>query len=218
MKTSPWFLAAALLMVPASADAQEKDVTFGIGVGLNPVAIVADDITDLFLPVGLGNIYFPLVIGNFKLEPEFGIARFSSSFSGAGFSRKETATALRAGIGFSYVGTTAENRARRDRQEDWFRFYVGPRVGIVRLSSSSEFSGPGFPLDERSESQTNLVLELATGGEYLFSSHFSLGGEVRVSYISIGDVKETPGPPAGGGELSESILTTSALVLLRWYF
>ena len=64
MKTSPWFLAAALLMVAASAGAQEKDVTFGIGVGLNPVAIVADDVTDLFLPIGLGNIYFPLVIGH----------------------------------------------------------------------------------------------------------------------------------------------------------
>ena len=65
--------------------------------------------------------------------------------------------------------------------------------------------------------QTRRVLELATGGEYLFSSHFSLGGEVGLNYITGDEPEETP-PPPNPVEQDESILTTNALILLRWYF
>lgn len=37
----------------------------------------------MLLPVGLGNLYFPLIIGShFKLEPEFGLLRVSEKTRG----------------------------------------------------------------------------------------------------------------------------------------
>ena len=204
MKSRLWLAGIAMLTIAATADAQERGVTFGIGTSLNPTAIFAGDGDLVLLPVGLGNIYFPLIIGSsFKLEPEFGLLRVSEKTTDGTTSSESSATLTRLGIGAFWVAPIRES----------FRAYVGPRVGIVRNSESSRFgTGP-----ERKMTQTNLVLELATGGEYLFSSHFSLGGEVRLTYINVGEREVTPPPPPSLFERSASILTTNALILLRWY-
>ena len=203
MKSRLWLAGIAMLTIAATADAQERGVTFGIGTSLNPTAIFAGDGDLVLLPVGLGNIYFPLIIGSsFKLEPEFGLLRVSEKTTDGTTSSESSATLTRLGIGAFWVAPIRES----------FRAYVGPRVGIVRNSESSRFgTGP-----ERKMTQTNLVLELATGGEYLFSSHFSLGGEVRLTYINVGEREVTP-PSPSPSQQSRSILTTNALILLRWY-
>ncbi len=205
MKSRLWLAGVAMLTIAPTADAQERGVTFGIGTSLNPTAIFASgDGNILLLPVGLGNIYFPLIIGSsFKLEPEFGLLRLSEKTTDGTTSSESSATLTRLGIGAFWVAPIRES----------FRAYVGPRVGIVRSSESSRFGTQ----PERKVTQTDLVLELATGGEYLFSSHFSLGGEVRLGYINMGKRKVTP-PPPFPFEQSGSILTTNALILLRWYF
>ncbi len=205
MKSRLSLAGVAVLTIAAAAHAQERGVTFGIGTSLNPTAIGSGGL--VLLPVGLGNIYFPLIIGSrFKLEPEFGLLRVSEKTTVGGTSSESSATLTRLGIGAFWVTPIRES----------FRAYVGPRVGIVRNSESSRFGTE----PERKVTQTNLVLELATGGEYLFSSHFSLGGEVRLGYINVGESKVTPAPapPPPGVDRSESILTTNALILLRWYY
>ncbi len=203
MKSRLSLAGVAMLTIAATADAQERGVTFGIGTSLNPIAIGDGNL--VLLPVGLGNIYFPLIIGSsFKLEPEFGLLRLSEKTTDGTTSSESSATLTRLGIGAFWVTPIRES----------FRAYVGPRVGIVRNSESSR-SGTG---PERKVTQTNLVLELATGGEYLFSSHFSLGGEVRLGYINVGEPKVTPAPAPTPFDQSASILTTNALILLRWYF
>ena len=203
MKSRLWLAGIAMLTIAATADAQERGVTFGIGTSLNPTAIFAGDGDLVLLPVGLGNIYFPLIIGSsFKLEPEFGLLRLSEKTTDGTTSSESSATLTRLGIGAFWVAPIRES----------FRAYVGPRVGIVRNSESSRFgTGP-----ERKVTQTDLVLELVTGGEHLFSSHFSLGGEVRLTYINVGEREVTP-PSPSPSQQSRSILTTNALILLRWY-
>ena len=201
MKSRLSLAGIAMLTIAATAGAQERGVTFGIGISLNPTAIASDQV---LLPVGLGNLYFPLIIGSsFKLELEFGLLRLSEKATDGATSSESSATLTRLGIGAFWVTPIRES----------FRAYVGPRVGIVR---DSETSSPGTQ-PERKVTQTNLVLELATGGEYLFSSHFSLGGEVRLAYIKLGERKATPPFPPSPSEQSRSILTTNALILLRWY-
>ena len=156
------------------------------------------------MPVGLGNIYFPLIIGSsLKVEPEFGLLRLSEKATGSFGESEVSSTLLRLGLGVFWITPLRGS----------FRAYVGPRVGIVRQSSSFSFSSQ----PEQQVTQTHRILELATGGEHLFSSHFSLGGEVRLSYITAGEPKETPSSP-NPVEQNESIVTTNALILLRWYF
>ncbi len=205
MKSRLSLAGIAVFTIAAAAHAQERGVTFGIGTSLNPTAIGDGNL--VLLPVGLGNLYFPLIIGSsFKLEPEFGLLRLSEKTTDGTTSSESSATLTRLGIGVFWVTPIRES----------FRAYVGPRVGIVRNSESSRFGTE----PERKMTQTNLVLELATGGEYLFSSHFSLGGEVRLGYINIGESKVTPAPtpPPLPVDRSESVLTTNALILLRWYY
>ncbi len=200
MKSRLSLAGVAMLTIAATADAQEPGVTFGIGTSLNPTAILGGDV---LLRVGLGNIYFPLIIGSsFKLEPEFGLLRSSEKTTDGTSSSESSATLTRLGIGAFWVTPIHES----------FRAYIGPRVAILRNSVTSRFGST----PERKVTQTNFVLELATGGEHLFSSHFSLGGEVRLGYIKMGEPKLTPASPSTF-EQSGSILTTNALILLRWY-
>ena len=78
MKSRLSLAGIAMLTIAATADAQERGVTFGIGTSLNPTAIFAGDGDLALFNVGLGNVYFPLIIGSsFKLEPEFGLLHFS---------------------------------------------------------------------------------------------------------------------------------------------
>ncbi len=204
MKSRLLLAGIAMLTIAATADAQERGVTFGIGTSLNPTAIFAGDGDLALFNVGLGNVYFPLIIGSsFKLEPEFGLLRFSEKTTDGTTSSESSGTLTRLGIGAFWVSEIRES----------FRAYVGPRVGIVRDSETSRFSTQ----PERKVTQTNLVLELVTGGEHLFSSHFSLGGEVRLTYINVGEREVTPPFGPSPSEQSRSILTTNALILLRWY-
>jgi hypothetical protein len=90
--------------------------------------------------------------------------------------------------------------------------YVGPRVVMIRESSSTSFTGsPGS-----SSHQTNWSFGLAIGGEHFFSPHFSLGGEVQLNYISIGD---TVYEPSGGPtpSTSNSMITNNGLIFIRLY-
>lgn len=185
--------------------AQESQTKVGIGVSLNPTALFGSGSSStLFLPVGLTNIYIPIMASaNFRIEPEAGIYSLSSETSSGSFSSKSSSSILRLAIGLFYVRPS----------ESSFNSYFGPRVGI--LSTSSTLSSTGFP--ESKTSETDFFIGFCVGGEYLFSSHFSAGGEAQLNYISFGNPDRTPAPTTPSTR-SQSVLTNNALMFFRWYF
>jgi hypothetical protein len=195
--------ALAVLAAVSAAQAQVPDHAVGLGVSLSPSALVdMSSQTTLVLPVGFGNIYLPIIAGpNFKIEPEFGIWRTSSSTDYSGSSASFSGTLLRVGAGlFRFVrvgGGTA--------------LYVGPRVAMVRSSDSQTSSGI-----TSSSHQTDWSFGLAIGGEHFFSPHFSLGGEVQLNYISVGTEEQTP-PPTFQPSVSSSMITNNGLIFIRLY-
>jgi hypothetical protein len=209
MKTKTMAAMSLLLVLgiawPARADDgeksdEEKKPKFGVGVSFSPFRGI---FVERFRPLDLADIRVPIFIGSHvKLEPEIGILRMTETVSGGDFLfdprvRKETFTQLRLALGGYYRHSATEK----------LEIYVGPRVGIIRSTESIRRDD-----DEDSETLKDLLLGAALGGEYFFSNHFSLGGEVQFNYLSF-DETEDP-----FSRTEASLLTTNASVLLRFYF
>lgn len=195
--------ALAALVAASAAQAQVPAHAIGIGVSLNPSALfMSDNESTLMLPIGFGNIYVPIIAGPLKIEPEVGIWRTSSSSSGTDYSSSSTGTLLRVGAGVFHLVQVGGGTA----------LYVGPRVAMVRTSSSSTYSG-GTP---SSSHQTSWSLGLAIGGEHFFSPHFSLGGEVQLNYITIGDEEHEPSTPSTSS-YSNHVISNNGLIFIRLY-
>jgi hypothetical protein len=205
MKAFAWILAAAMLSIGGGLQAQQPGLHLGVGVSLNPAAIINPD-NGVFLPVGLGNIYLPVqLVPWVRLEPEVGLFRVSQKASGTGFSSSETSTVLRLGIGVFYVFPA----------DHGFRAYIGPRAGLIRTSDKFELSGS----PSTSTKRTDHFLGIALGGEYLFTPHFSLGAEAQLNRISIGDEEtDPPSPFPPSGTSDQSVLSNNGLIFVRWYF
>jgi len=130
-------------------------------------------------------IYLPIhTSSKFRLEPEIGFNLHSDSFG----IWNNTSFSLSVGCGFFAV-----------KHKEKVNIYYGVRNGFIINS---------YRTNGRS-SRMDLFFSPALGGEYLFSKHFSLGGEVQISYILIG---------IGEGGESASELKTKPLFFLRWYF
>ena len=198
-------LATLVALVAASAaQAQVPAHAVGIGVSLNPSAFVmSSGQTTTILPVGFGDIFIPIIAGpHLKIEPEFGIWRTSSSYSSNGYSSSSTGTLLRVGAGVFRLVRVGGGTA----------LYVGPRVAMIRSSSSDTFTG-GTP---SSSHQTDWLFGLAIGGEHFFSPHFSLGGEVQLNYIKIGEEVDDQDPNTGPTP-SNHMITNNGLIFIRLY-
>lgn len=206
MKALVGILAAAVLVNQGALEAQQPGgVRVGVGVSLNPAAIIDPD-AGLFLPVGLGNIYLPIQIGrSVRLEPEVGLFRASQKASNTGFSFSETSTVLRLGIGVFYAFPV----------DHGFRAYLGPRAGLIRTTDRVEATLSPSSTTKR----TDHYLGVALGGEYLFTPRFSLGAEAQFNRTSLGDEETDPPPPfPPSGETSANVLSNNGLIFVRWYF
>ncbi len=188
---------------PPQPQQQERaDPSWGIGVSLNPAALINLQSGSL-VPIGLGDLYLPINASpTLRVEPEFGLLTTSSSTSGSGGSTSSSATSLRVAVGiFSLL-----------ERHGSARLYVGPRIGIMRTSSSSSF--PGSPTATSSE--TDLMLAMALGGEYFFSPHFSLGGEAQLQYVKYGTPSVSPSQGTQP-DVSRHLISTNELVFVRLY-
>ena len=194
----------AIIASGACALGQQGQVRFGLGVSVNPTMLFSSSSSStMFQPVGLTNIYIPFMpSANFRIEPEGGIVSISSETSGSS-PFKASSTSLRLGIGFFYVRPL----------DSTFSFYVGPRLGILASSTTYKFSFD----PESKTSETDFFLGGCIGGEYAFSPHFSLGGEVQLNYISYGSPDQTPASISVSSR-SQSAFTNNALMFCRWYF
>lgn len=216
----------AIIITTTAAHAQDptprEPRPIGIGVNLNPTGLfVIDSDATTFLPVGLTNLLVTITpTRQFRIEPEVGIYTTSMTATeevdpgGAPpmtATSEYTATVTRVGTGIFYRIEPAES----------FAIYVGPRVGLVFSSTSQSVDlGSGTPSTLES-SETDIVVGLASGGEYMLGSHFSLGAEVQFNYVSFGTPEVTQTPAQSGSiddEVSRTTMSTNAVVVARFYF
>lgn len=216
MKTRFLFAAAGMVCLAGAANAQAPTPTqdgqtrFGVGISLAPSALVlaGSNQQSSYLPIGLGDLFFPILIGrSFKLEAEAGILKASSETSSNGSTSTAKGTSLRLGVGAFKVMPLPGGATQ---------MYIGPRVLLVSTSVSASYSSGGFSSDQSTD-QTDWVIGLALGGEHFFTPHFSLGGELQVNYVTFGTPSHTP---SSGSEpsVSQSLISTNGLPLLRAYF
>lgn len=199
MRSKLAFSLLVLLVLAATARAQDGGNRVGIGVSLIQGALIADLEELQFGATFLSNIYVPIIVGrSFKLEPEIGFLRFSED----GEFAEETITQWRFGIGAFYYMRAAES----------LRAYVGPRLGL-QLTSMTDENGGKYEFDE-----TDLLIGIALGGEYFFSDNFSLGGEIQLNYTSFGEPSYKIDGVEQEMDLGRSLINNNGLILLRWYF
>lgn len=197
----------------SSAFAQALNPKIGIGISLNPIALFSSGSTSMtFLPVGLTNLYLPVDMSkSLRLEPEVGIYSTSAenSYSGTAYSpaysTKSSGSITRFGFGIFYLMPADTS----------FHTYVGPRIGLLLTSSELSTTLPhGTTI---TSDETDVFVGLAIGGEYMFSSHFSLGGEAQLNYIGLGEPSVSPASATNPTE-NRHMITNNGLVFIRWYF
>ncbi|UCC82522.1 MAG: outer membrane beta-barrel protein [Gemmatimonadota bacterium] len=184
------------LAVPAQAQSPWK---LGIGISLNQLFADLDEESTFAIPIN--NLHFPVAFGQrLLLEPEVGFTTGKQTVKVLGVEQEFKATVWRLGIGVFYRFPATED----------LRVYLGPRFKWIRTTA---FEDDGT---ERTEfAETDISIGAAAGGEYFFSSHFSLGGEAQFNYIDLGEPDVEIGDIV---DLRRKIFTTDTAVLIRWYF
>jgi hypothetical protein len=92
---------------------------------------------------------------------------------------------------------------------------LGIRTGLVRQASTSKSSGQKTETD-----QTNYHIGPVIGAEYFFIPKMSLGAQVGISYIHIGDrnVDSDSQVGADSADTDQSMLANNGKITLRWYY
>jgi hypothetical protein len=137
------------------------------------------------------SIYIPVTFNEVRLEPEIGFYRSHEEDQNT----ESTLTMFQIGTGgfmFEQVNSTV--------------VYYGGRVGITLITE--EFSSNNANVDD---SRTNFYIGPAFGAEHMFSDNFSLGGELQLLYISIGQVE------GAGSDAKENLFSTFGTLFVRWY-
>jgi hypothetical protein len=210
------FLLASPLLAQDNEEPQlgkSRGTKVGIGIALSPGGIILLDNNDLtsVLPMSLR---VPVNISTVKLEPELGIYSFSDKIESNNETSESSGTLLKGGIGFYYNAILSSEAS----------VYVGPKVGITKLSTVSEFGGSVI-VDEATVTQemdrTDIFFGAMVGGEYFFSTRFSVGAEAGFEYVSRGNETRTATPdtnPSPDPTTSGSELQTKSALTARFYF
>lgn len=184
----------------------------GIDVGDSPLELIGSPggaTTSLLIPVMIGK--------RFRLQPWVGYLRASLEFTSPTFTSNSHFRRLTLGLAAHYLFPV----------KDALRIYLGGGIGFgwnKAEDRSSDGQGTSFVSTEK---RTDRLLNGVAGGEYFFSSRFSIGGEIRLDYVTFGDPESTqtitpppPVPPVPPPPTSEdlSVTQTSAQVMVRWYF
>jgi len=170
--------------------AQEERSRIGFGVSLGKEIISSDGgLTLLDFP----SFYVPINISShFRFEPEIGYYRYSES----GEYGESSNEILSIGCGIFLM-------TRKGKVD----IYYGARLGLISTSYSYRYTWDG--VDSYDDSKTDFYVGPVLGGEYFFTKHLSLGGEIQFNYISMGQWDD--------GEGSESVIRTKPLIFVRLY-
>jgi hypothetical protein len=198
VKSKLWLPTLLLVFLAAPAQAQSP-WKLGIGISLNQVLADLDEESAFAIPIN--HLHFPVAFGqHLLLEPEVGMTKGKQTVEVLGVRQEFRATIWRLGIGIFYRFPATED----------LRVYLGPRFKWLRTTASEDDG------TEKTEfAETDISIGAALGGEYFFSSHFSLGGEAQFNYIDLGEPDVEIGDVV---DLRRKIFTTDTLVMIRWYF
>ncbi len=171
--------------------AQEERSRIGFGVSLGKEIIVgAGEVMQLTL-FDFPSFYLPINLSsNFRFEPEIGYYRYSASDG----DWNDSYNIFKIGCGIFYI-------TRKGKVD----IYCGARLGLISTSYSYESQW-----GDEEDSKTDFYVGPAIGGEYFFTKHLSLGGEIQFNYISMGQWDDEEG--------SASVIRTKPLIFVRWYF
>ena len=175
-------LGAIALAAPASAQtttaaAAQRRPTVGLGISVVPFAELAGVTPTI-------EIYVPINLApQFRLEPSLGI--FTRNRNGTGVT---DTTDFTLGVGGFFVKPIAPP----------VDMYVGGRLKLDFASSDNGVT---------SNSDTDVAVAAALGGEYYLVTHFSVGLEAQLGYYSRGQVSG-----------DDSGWFTTGLAFLRMYF
>lgn len=194
-----------LMVLSFSSEAQDTETRYGIGVNFAKDFVYANvgggDYSILALPYDFSNISFIVRGEKFRFEPMIGYFRYGRDYSQGSTSSEYIYSNWRLGANLSVnnvIGT--------------MHHYYGITIGVILSSISSEFKSE-FNSEKSDESKTDFFIGPILGGEYNFNEFLSLGGEIQFNYISLGQYNDD-----SNAERSESLLTTRAIIVLRWYF
>ena len=210
MRAGPWIVLLGLAAQPARAQTPDSagGVKVGLGVFLNPAAIISDGggLDGLFVPVGLGNFTLPVLLGQrVRLEPELGFASLKTAFTPTDSDETFSTSQSLWRYGLSAHVVLFDRGGLRP--------YAGLRFGWHKFSAAQTGIGTDISVSRRDS-----YWGLAVGGEYFVSPFFSLGGEVQLTRFSVGDPEQTPPPPfPPGGDADSHVWSTNGLVGLRLY-
>ena len=99
--------------------------------------------------------------------------------------------------------------------------YLGARGGPQFLFGNNKDTDLNTgAVNETSTSRVDGAIGPAFGGEYFFDTHFSLGAEVKIDFVFVGDEKRKINgtPPPGVDDNSGLIVSTGALLFARAFF
>jgi|GEM_PF-852069 len=182
------YLVAFLLSTLAFSRENSPSIGLGVSLGKEFVPTYAYQSSRHYYNLGMPSvdfpsIYIPITVSrSFRIEPEIGFWNYST-LSGTSEYRYWI---LRIGLGMFLL-----------RGKERTGYYYGIRSS-VNLNSEPAGAGSG---------KTDFFIGPALGGEYLFSKHFSLGGEAQLNFVSYYTNMN-----------SESSLSTKTVLFLRWYF
>ena len=196
-----------LLLFVTSAKAQDDRVRIGFGVGFGQI------VTSLTsLPIDLAD--FSLIIRgkNFRFEPTLGYFSITTeevsteTIQGqeVQITEESKSSNLRLGTVLAYSNTIGSTN-----------LYYGIDFGVILSSQTEEATLEGLTVSI-DESKTDFFIGPTVGGEYMFSDNFSLGGEIQINYISIGNFEDGE-PLVDVPDVSTSAISSRGKVTLRWY-
>ncbi len=215
-----WLTCASALaqVAPSAATNHPSDLHVGVGVGIETAGftIVGNNVIPVSSPFGSGAVHVPIdIAGMVRVEPSIGWVHHSQSVASNGAENSDSQSTVRLGLGAFY----------RLRLGDHAAANLGLRLGPLFASqkSVSVFQDPMTNATVETKvvtSRTDFSIGPAVGGEYFPSKHFSLGAEIQLNTVLVGDeTDDTPPDPADPEPVRSDLYSyTTGVFFARLFF
>lgn len=208
------------LVATASGLSAQDDFRIGIGAAINPVTAYTTSAGSdgvLTVPVQTAALFAPIQFSkDFRLEPQFGLLSTTVEKN-----TKDSDGKARGTLTYSQSGMMLGTGAFYTFTPDSSTLgYIGARLGVILSRNSTEFNAVDNTEAHAIYSQTTMFYGPTFGGEYYLSRFMSLGVELGLTFMSFGEVNyeaQPSLPDANAPEISQSAISTNALVFVRFY-